>query len=84
MKQAQTHEGHRERLREEFKASGAEGWDDHRLLEMFLFAYIPRKDTNEIAHALLDAFGSLRDIINADWKELKKNQGHDRNRRRRA
>ena len=69
------HGGHRQRMREELKNLGAATFYDHKLLEMFLFPFIPRKDTNEIAHRLLDAFGSLKNVIYADWKELHKIKG---------
>jgi DNA repair protein RadC len=69
------HSGHRQRMREELKNLGASSFYDHKLLEMFLFPYIPRKDTNEIAHRLLDTFGSLKNVIYADWKELHKVKG---------
>lgn len=64
------HGGHRERMREELKNLGADSFLDHKLLEMYLYPFIPRKDTNEIAHNLLQTFGSLKNIIYADWKEL--------------
>ena len=70
MKKVNPHGGHRERTREELKNLGANSFYDHKLLEVYLYPFIPRKDTNEIAHALLDTFGSLKNIIYADWKEL--------------
>lgn len=43
-----------------------EGLKDHELLEILLFNAIPRKNTNEIAHALLDKFGGLAALSRAD------------------
>lgn len=37
----------------------------HEVLEYMLYAFIPRRDTNEIAHRLLDEFGSVFDVLNA-------------------
>ena len=37
--------GHRERLRERFYSAGPDALSDYELLEMALFAAIPRRDT---------------------------------------
>lgn len=64
------HENHRARVRETFKRMGADGMPDHNLLELLLFYSIPRKDTNEIAHRLIAAFGSLSRVFDASYEEL--------------
>lgn len=64
------HEGHRERLRNRFLASPS-SFEDHELLELLLFYVVPRKNTNELAHALLDRFGSLRGVLDAGIPALK-------------
>ncbi len=64
------HENHRARVRETFKRTGADGMPDHNLLELLLFYSIPRKDTNEIAHRLIAAFGSLSRVFDASYEEL--------------
>ncbi|MDY6016267.1 MAG: DNA repair protein RadC [Oscillospiraceae bacterium] len=64
------HENHRARVRETFKRAGADGMPDHNLLELLLFYSIPRKDTNEIAHRLIAAFGSLGRVFDASYEEL--------------
>ena len=48
------HEGHRERMREKFKKTGFNGWPKHEILEYLLFYVIPVKNTNELAHDMLD------------------------------
>ena len=53
------HEGHRARLRKRYAQHGLDNFDDVNALELLLFYTIPRRDTNEIAHALLERFGSL-------------------------
>lgn len=63
------HEGHRARLREKFMA-GKESFKDHDLLELLLGYSIPRKDTNELAHKLINRFSSLNGVLNADQEML--------------
>mgnify|MGYP001625337266 FL=1 len=64
------HEGHRKRMLERLeKAEGSLA--EHELLEILLFNAIPRKNTNELAHALLSAFGSLPAVFRADMSALK-------------
>ena len=69
-KEKNIHEGHRKRMRERYLSSGPCGFADHELLEMMLFHSIPRGNTNETAHDLLDCFGSLERVLCADAKEL--------------
>jgi DNA repair protein RadC len=75
LKKDHPHGGHRQRMRERLKNLGASDFYEHELLEMFLYPVIPMKDTNELAHRLLDTFGSLKNVIYADWKELHKVKG---------
>ncbi len=63
------HDGHRERLRNRF-LEAPESFEDHELLELLLFYSIPRANTNDIGHSLLDRFGSLSGILNADVSAL--------------
>lgn len=64
------HDGHRERMRERFFQHGLENFNEIEALEMLLYYAIPRKDTNPIAHALLDRFGSLDEVLHATEEEL--------------
>lgn len=64
------HKKHRNRVREKFKRCGGAAFHDHELLEMMLFYSIPRGDTNETAHRLLERFGTLEKITNASIAEL--------------
>ncbi len=64
------HKGHRERMRNRFYASDASALEDHELLEMFLFYVNSRVNTNDIAHRLIQEFGSLRAIFNAPPERL--------------
>ncbi|HBT64858.1 MAG TPA: hypothetical protein DEB10_09400 [Ruminococcaceae bacterium] len=64
------HQGHRERIKKRFLRDGLQGFEPHQILEMLLFFGIPRKDTNEIAHELLDTFGSLSGVLKASYDDL--------------
>jgi len=65
------HEGHRERLREKIRKEGLAALAPHEVLEYFLFAFVPRRNTNEIAHELLMRFHSLSGVLEADYEALK-------------
>ena len=64
------HDGHRERLRKSFLEHGLQGMHDINALELLLFYAIPRRDTNEIAHHLLERFGTLDGVFSASSEEL--------------
>lgn len=64
------HDGHRKRLKDRFRKEGLDSFDDLYVLELLLFYCFPRKDTNLIAHRLLDRFGSLAGVLDASPKEL--------------
>ena len=64
------HDGHRKRLRDRFRKEGLASFEDHNCLELLLFYSIPQKDTNPIAHKLLEHFGSLSNIFSATIEEL--------------
>src|SRR4051812_8487005 len=57
--------GHRQRLRERFRETGAEALSDYEILELLLFRSISRADTKERAKALLRRFGSLAEVLGA-------------------
>ena len=65
-----THEKHRERMRDRFAESGFENYRPHEVLEQVLFECLPRVNTNPIGHALIDRFGSLMNVLDASPKEL--------------
>jgi DNA repair protein RadC len=64
------HEGHRERIREQYRKQGMNGMADHVVLEYLLTYVIPRKDVNGLAHRLLNTFGSLTGVLEADPQRL--------------
>ena len=69
------HDGHRERLKSRFLEHGMDSFNDLNALELLLFYAIPQKDTNPIAHGLLDHFGSLSQVLEAPVEELRKVPG---------
>lgn len=73
------HKGHRQKLKQRVLANGLVGEAPHTILELLLFYGIPQKDTNPIAHELLDRFGSLSGVLRADVSELKTVKGMTEN-----
>jgi DNA repair protein RadC len=67
--------GHRERLRTRFLKGGADAMPDYELLELALFAAVPRRDTKPLAKALLARFGSFAEVIAAPAARLMEIQG---------
>jgi DNA repair protein RadC len=62
--------GHRDRLRERFVAGGPDAMPDYELLELVLFAAIPRRNVKPLAKHLLARFGSFADVIAAPTERL--------------
>ena len=69
------HAGHRQRLRARFQKSKGNDLADYELIELLLFAAMPRRDVKPIAKALLKRFGSFAGVLNADSAELQKTDG---------
>ena len=66
------HSGHRERMRKKFIENGFDVFETHEALEMFLYYAIPRKDTNPLAHRLLDRYITVGGVCDAPIDELMK------------
>lgn len=64
------HKDHRIRVKNRFLAEGFDHFEPHNILEMLLFYAIPQKDTNELAHSLINRFGSLEKVFDASFDEL--------------
>ena len=69
------HTGHRQRMRERFVRQGLDGFAPHEVLELILMYAIPQKDVNPIAHRLMERFGSLHAVLEADAAELVRVEG---------
>lgn len=64
------HDGHRKRMRDRFRKEGLEGFAPHEVLELLLFYGRARGDVNPLAHQLLDAFGSIKGVLEARPEQL--------------
>ncbi|MBS0473052.1 MAG: DNA repair protein RadC [Proteobacteria bacterium] len=62
--------GHRERLRDRFLDGGANAMPDYELLELALFAAIPRRDLKPLAKQLIAQFGSFAEVLAAPRNRL--------------
>ena len=69
------HKYHRQRLKKKFLEYGLDALEDHEFLELILFYAIPQKNTNELAHRMLNEYGSLKDILEADTENLTRIDG---------
>ena len=73
------HSGHRERMRTRAQEEGIMNFPPHEFLEILLYPLIPYKDTNAIAHELIDTFGSLENVFEVGYGNLMKVKGMTRN-----
>ena len=69
------HAGHRERLKHRVLKSGFDSLYNHELLELLLFYAIPRRDTNQLAHELIEYFGSICRLMEADIDQIQECNG---------
>lgn len=67
--------GHRSRVRKKFISSLGEELHDYELLEILLFAANSRQDTKSLAKKLINKFGDISTVINADIDRLKDIEG---------
>ncbi len=64
------HKGHRQRMMKKYLEHGIDCFEEHEILEILLFSCYPRRNTNDIAHALISRFGSLSGVLNASIDDL--------------
>lgn len=57
-------------MKQRFQNDGLEGFADHQVLEFLLFFAFGQKDTNELAHQLIQQFGSLANVFDASFEDL--------------
>lgn len=69
------HADHRARMQERVRRNGLESLAEHEVLEYLLFFAIPRKDTNALAHRLIQKFGSYGNVLEASEEELQTVEG---------
>lgn len=65
------HTGHRQRVKARLLEYGGQSMDDYQLLELLLFYTRPQGDVNPLAHRIINRFGSLKNVLDADPAELK-------------
>lgn len=70
MEKKNIHKGHRQRLRRKAIENNLEDFEEHEVLELLLTFVIPQRDTNPLAHELIEEFGSLAGVLNASSKDL--------------
>ncbi|MBE6800087.1 MAG: hypothetical protein E7529_02645 [Ruminococcaceae bacterium] len=75
MAEKNIHSGHRKRVKANVIKNGFSQLEEHKLLELMLFYSIPREDTNELAHKLINHFGSFEEVFQADVEKLKRVDG---------
>jgi DNA repair protein RadC len=73
------HANHRSRVRKRYREHGIGAFADHEVLELLLYYCYPRRDTNEIAHKMIKAFGSLHNLMDADVKDITERCGVSEN-----
>lgn len=64
------HKNHRENLRNTAAEAGLGALKDHNLLELLLFNALPRRNTNDIAHSILNSCGGLQEALCIDKSSL--------------
>lgn len=69
------HENHRERVKKRFLEEGIDSFAPHQTMELLLFYSVARRDVNELAHRLVDAFGGFSAACDAPFAELLRVEG---------
>lgn len=64
------HKGHRERMKQKVLNGAVKSFSDHELLEYFLYGVYTRKNTNDIAHSIIEHFGDMKGVLEASPDEL--------------
>lgn len=67
--------GHRKRLRKRLLDGGLEALADHEVIELLLAQAVPRRDMKPLARSLLQRFGSLSGVLQADPHTLSGHPG---------
>lgn len=73
--QKHSHYGHRSRLRDRVSKDGLANFQDYQVLEYALSFVIPYRDTNPIAHDLINKFGSFAGVLEAREEDLQSVKG---------
>lgn len=74
-KKSNIHKGHREKVKQRYYETGLNSMPDHNILELLLFFGIPQRDTNPLAHELIERFGSFSGVLEASKADLQSVKG---------
>lgn len=69
--QSEQHKNHRNNMRQKFLKFGLECFEEHEIIEILLYHTIPMKDTNPLAHKLINEYGSLAAIFDSSYEKLR-------------
>ena len=69
------HAGHRQRMKQRFLNEGLTSFNEHQVLELLLYYGLPQGDTNNMAHDLIERYGSLPAVLEADYEDLRQVKG---------
>ena len=69
------HAGHRQRLKQRYVEEGLASFSEHQVLELLLYYGLPQGDTNRLAHQLIERYGSLPAVLEADYEDLRQLKG---------
>lgn len=69
------HKGHRQRLKDKVRKGSLFTLQKHEMLELLLTYTIPQKDTNPLAHNLLNKYLGFANVLDAGYAELIKLNG---------
>ena len=64
------HEGHRQRMKDRFLSGGLSSFSDHEIVELLLFYALPYRNTNDLAHTLVNHFGGWTQVLAANYADL--------------
>jgi len=74
-KKENVHKNHRKRLRAELRHMNFQVVEDYKILEFILFYTNAQKDTNPIAHNLINTFGNFANVVEASYEQLMQIEG---------
>lgn len=74
-KENNPHAGHRQRMKQRFVEYRFKGMQQHEILELLLYYAIPRKDTNPLAHRMLERYGSFAKVCDTPVDMLQRDFG---------
>ncbi len=75
MADSKIHKGHRQRMRQRIAEQGFSSLAPHEALEVLLYITNPQKNTNGIAHELINKFGDFAGVLDASEEELQSIDG---------